>query len=119
MEDGSKTGETPRVKSEYAALKRLFQDSKDLSADLKPLRKDADGKIDKKALNDEYTRERKEAVQVKNSQIYSKTTNQIHRYFYIASSKAMKRMPRCAFAHLMALDIFNSGVAGGILTRME
>ena len=41
-------------------------------------------------MNDEYTRERKEAVQVKNSQIYSKTTNQIHRYFYIASSKAMK-----------------------------
>ena len=49
MKDGSKTGDTPRVKAEYAALKRLFQDSKELSAILKVIRKDADKALDKKA----------------------------------------------------------------------
>ena len=90
MEDGSKTGDTPRVKSEYAALKRLFQDSKELSADLKPIRKDADTKIDKKALNDEYRDKCKRAVSVKNCKIYSVTAGQINANFRTARDKAFK-----------------------------
>jgi len=90
MEDGSKTGETPRVKSEYAALKRLFQESKDLSAELKPLRKDVDGKIDKKALNEAYRDKCKQAVSVKNCGIYRRTADQIYVNFGTARDKAFK-----------------------------
>lgn len=90
MEDGSKTGETPRVKSEYAALKRLFQETKDLSAELKPLRKDADGKIDKKALNEAYRNKCKQAISVKNCGIYRRTADQIYANFRTARDKAFK-----------------------------
>ena len=90
MKDGSKTGDTPRVKAEYAALKRLFQDSKELSAILKVIRKDADKALDKKALNDDYRKKCNEAVSVKNCGIYRRTADQIYANFRTAREKAFK-----------------------------
>ena len=88
MEDGSKTGDTPRVKSEYAALKRLFQGSKELSAELKSIRKDADKVVDKKALNDDYRKRCNEAISAKKCGIYRRTSDQIYANFRTAREKA-------------------------------
>ncbi len=90
MEDGSKTGDTPRVQSEYAALKRLFQGSKELGAELKSIRKDADKAVDKKALNDDYRKRCNEAISVKNCGIYRRTADQIYVNFRTAREKAFK-----------------------------
>ena len=62
----------------------------EIFAELKPLRKDADTKIDKKALNDEYREKCTKAISVKNCGIYSRTADQIYANFRTARDKAFK-----------------------------
>ena len=57
---------------------------------MKPLKKDADTKIDKKALNDEYRKKCTKAVSVKNCGIYRRTADQINANFRTARDKAFK-----------------------------
>ena len=90
MEEGTKDESNPRLKSERAVINRLKREQGEIFAELKPLRKEADGKIDKKALNDEYRDKCKQAVSVKNSRIYSRTAEQIYANFRTARDKAFK-----------------------------
>jgi len=75
MEEGTKDESNPRLKSERAVINRLKREQGEIFAELKPLRKEADGKIDKKALNDEYRDKCKQAVSVKNSRILDLSRN--------------------------------------------
>ena len=90
MDEGTKDESNPRLKSERAIINRLKEERSTIYADLKPLRKDADDKIDKKALNDDYRNKCKAAVSVKNSKIYSRTAEQIYANFRTARDKAFK-----------------------------
>ena len=54
MEEGTKDESNPRLKSERAVINRLKAEQGEIFGKLKPLRKDADSKIDKKALNDDF-----------------------------------------------------------------
>jgi IS605 OrfB family transposase len=90
MEEGTKDESNPRLKSERAVINRLKREQGEIYADLKPLRKEADGKVDKKALNDEYRDKCKQAVSVKNCGIYRRTADQIYANFRTARDKAFK-----------------------------
>lgn len=90
MDEGTKDESNPRLKSERAIINRLKEEQSTIYADLKPLRKDADDKIDKKALNDDYRNKCKAAVSVKNSKIYSRIAEQIYANFRTAREKAFK-----------------------------
>jgi len=89
MEERSKTGETPKVRSEYAALKRLFQTSKELYAELTPLRKAAGKLIDLKQLDDEFKLKVNAAAQVKNNGLYNPTADEVTRNFKEARKKVL------------------------------
>ena len=90
MSEGTKDESNPRLKAERAVINRLKDEQRDIFAALKPLRKDADKNIDKKALNDDYRQKCNAAVSVKNSKVYSRTAEQIYANFRTARDKAFK-----------------------------
>ena len=77
---------------------------------MKPLRKDADTKIDKKALNDEYREKCTKAISVKNCGIYRRTADQIYANLGLPETKLSKITPQCGFIHLMEQDTFHLDV---------
>ena len=91
MDEGTKdeTG-NKRLKAERAVIDRLKKEKGDISAELKPLRAEADKSIDKKALNDAYRRKCNEAVSAKVSGVYSQTAGQVYANFRTARDKAFK-----------------------------
>ena len=80
----------PKLKLQRDVINRLKKEQGVIFDELKPLRKDADKAIDKKALNDDYRKKCNEAVSVKNSGIYSRTANQIYDNFRTARDRAFK-----------------------------
>ena len=90
MEEGTKDESNPRLKSERAVVNRLKAEQGEIFGELKPLRKEADSKIDKKALNDTFRKKCNEAVSVKNSKVYSRTAEQVYANFRTARDKAFK-----------------------------
>ena len=66
MEEGTRDESNPKLKLQKGVINKLKKEQGEIFAELKPLKKDADTKIDKKALNDEYREKCKQAVSVKN-----------------------------------------------------
>ena len=91
MDEGTKdeTG-NKRLLAERAIINRLKKEQGDIYAELKPLRKEADKEIDKKALNDAYRQKCNDAVSAKVSGVYSRTAGQVYEYFRTARDKAFK-----------------------------
>jgi IS605 OrfB family transposase len=90
MEESTKDESNPRLKSERAIINRLKAEQGEIFVELKPLRKEADSKIDKKALNDDFRIKCNQAVSVKNSKVYSRTADQVHADFKTARKKSFK-----------------------------
>ena len=90
MDEGTKDESNPKLKLQRDVINRLKKEQGVIFDELKPLRKDADEAIDKKALNDDYRKKCNEAVSVKNSGIYSRTANQIYDNFRTARDRAFK-----------------------------
>ena len=90
MEGGTKDETNPMLKLQQSIINELKKEQGEIFLELNPLRKDADTKIDKKALNDEYRDKCKRAVSVKNCKIYSRTAEQIYANFRTARDKAFK-----------------------------
>lgn len=91
MDEGTKdeTG-NKRLLAERAIINRLKKERIDIYAELKPLRKEADKSVDKKALNDAYRKKCNEAVSSKVSGVYRRTADQIYADFRTARDKAFK-----------------------------
>ena len=91
MEEGTKdeTG-NKRLLAERAIINRLKKEQGGIYAELKPLRKEADKEIDKKALNDAYRQKCNDAVSAKVSGIYRRTADQIYANYRTARDKAFK-----------------------------
>jgi len=91
MDEGTKdeTG-NKRLLAERAIINRLKKEKGDIYAELKPLRKEADKSIDKKALNDAYRQKCNDAVSAKVSGVYRRTAEQIYANFKTAKDKASK-----------------------------
>ena len=90
MEEGTRDESNPKLKLQRGVINKLKKEKGEIFAELKPLRKDADTKIDKKALNDEYREKCTKAISVKNCGIYSRTADQIYANFRTARDKAFK-----------------------------
>ena len=90
MEEGTKDESNPKLKLQRDVINRLKKEQGVIFDELKPLRKDADKAIDKKALNDDYRKKCNEAVSVKNCGIYRRTADQIYANFRTAREKAFK-----------------------------
>ena len=90
MEEGTRDESNPKLKLQRGVINKLKKEQGEIFAELKPLRKDADTKIDKKALNDEYREKCKQAVSVKKCGIYRRTADQIYANFRTARDKAFK-----------------------------
>ena len=65
MEEGTKDETNPKLKLQRSIINKLEKEKGEIFAELKPLRKGADTKIDKKALNEEYREKCKQAISVK------------------------------------------------------
>lgn len=91
MDEGTKdeTG-NKRLQAERAIINRLKKEQKEIYAELKPLRQEADKAVDRKALNDEYRKKCNTAVSAKVSGIYRRTADQIYANFRTARDKAFK-----------------------------
>ena len=90
MEEGTRDESNPKLKLQKGVINKLKKEQGEIFAELKPLKKDADTKIDKKALNDEYRKKCTKAVSVKNCGIYRRTADQIYANFRTARDKAFK-----------------------------
>jgi len=90
MEEGTRDESNPKLKLQKGVINKLKKEQGEIFAELKPLKKDADTKIDKKALNDEYRKKCTKAVSVKNCGIYRRTADQINANFRTARDKAFK-----------------------------
>ena len=90
MEEGTKDETNPKLKLQRSIINKLKKEQGEIFLELKPLRKDADTKIDKKALNDEYRDKCNKAISVKNCGIYRRTADQIYANFRTARDKAFK-----------------------------
>lgn len=90
MEEGTKDESNPKLKLQRDVINRLKKEQGEIFTELKPIRKDADKALDKKALNDDYRKKCNEAVSVKNCGIYRRTADQIYANFRTARDKAFK-----------------------------
>ena len=90
MEEGTKDESNPKLKLQRDVINRLKKEQAVIFGELKPLRKEADKALDKKALNDDYRKKCNEAVSVKNCGIYRRTADQIYANFRTAREKALK-----------------------------
>ena len=90
MEEGTRDESNPKLKLQRGVINKLKKEQGEIFAELKPLRKDADTKIDKKALNDECREKCTKAVSVKNCGICRKTADQIYANLRTARDKAFK-----------------------------
>ncbi len=84
MEEGTKDESNPKLKLQRDVINRLKKEQAVIFGELKPLRKEADKALDKKALNDDYRKKCNEAVSVKNCGIYRRTADQIYANFRTA-----------------------------------
>jgi transposase len=86
--DASKS---PLIKEAIAAIDKLREKRKAIYAEMKPIRKEADTHIDKKALTDAFRKTVNEAVKVKNTGgLYSVTADEVKRYFTTARERSFK-----------------------------
>ena len=89
-DEGTKDESNPVLKSERAVINRLKAERSEIFTALKPARKAADGKIDKKELNQTFRDKCNAALSVKTCGIYRDTADQIFADFQTAREKARK-----------------------------
>ena len=88
MKAGTRDAEHPLIKEANREIRKLEAKRKKLWEEVKPHRKNADKRIDKKALNDAFRVRVNEAQRVKNTGgLDSSTANEIARYFGVARGR--------------------------------
>ena len=90
MKAGTKDASHPLIKEANAIITMLKEKRKILWEAHKPIRKEASSLVDLKPLNEAFRKSLNDAVQVKNSGIYSTTANEVKNNFKIARERCFK-----------------------------
>jgi transposase len=90
MKAGTRDPSDPLIKDADAVIKALQAKRKAIYDELKPIRIEADTRVDKKALNDAFNKSVKAATQVKNNGLSSTTAVEVQANFKNAREKALK-----------------------------
>jgi hypothetical protein len=97
MEAGTKDADHPLIVSANAVIDTLMAERKTLYEQAKPLRKQADESLDKKALSDQFREAVKRAQRVEQAGISATLANQVAAYFQTAREKAFKEAATLRF----------------------
>jgi len=90
MQAGTKDADHPLIVSANALIDTLIVERKTLYEQAKPLRRQADESLDKKALSDQFREAVKLAQRVEQAGISATLANQVAAYFQTAREKAFK-----------------------------
>tara|TARA_B100001093_G_scaffold500383_1_gene550770 strand:- start:87 stop:434 length:348 start_codon:yes stop_codon:yes gene_type:complete len=113
MKAGTRDASDPLIKQANVAIKALQDKRKAIYDELKPIKTEADTRVDKKALNDAFNKSVNKASQVKNTGgLYNVTAFEVQTNFKNARERPFKTGGKLRFHALMALDFLPLGFAG-------
>jgi len=98
MKAGTRDAADPLIKEANAVIKALKDKRKAIYEELKPIRIEADKRVDKSALNSAFTKDINEATQSKNTGgLYSTTANEVKESFKTARDRSFKTNSKLRF----------------------
>jgi transposase len=91
MKASTRDGKNPLIVEANNWIKKLKEERAVIYEEIKPLRKEADKGVDKKALNEQYRNSVNAACSVKNSGLRNQTAGQVKENFRTARKQSMKK----------------------------